>query len=436
MDFWTFQIHEDFRVFFASHVICWGKCWFKMLRQVVVQNVETRSFSKCDLETVSLQSSVLEIHWFRAKPDHWARPALPKLLSGSSAPNHQRHRRCRPTSRPNAKDPMALLVVYTTELGTELGGHDKVERKIKAMLNASMHLKNSAVKAWKNLAIAEHFTYHPSVSFHFHPPSPDSEEPTLLFEFFRQFFRQLTTLPIKYGTARQKNGSQCFLLLPIHNGMVSGSCRPRSQQAQWSCCNLSSVAISLFRNPLLTISPTNNLLTFLHHCPICIYLEGRQRALKRRKLQSVCFKFSHGNTNKGVGEIGARIEQVQLRETWDFACHAGIYIMMIQDRGGRFQYKPSTMVGAVRWYHGSVWCSTVVHLPEVTWYKTEARSEATRFWDSMLSSLDDLMFRSCLDVDITSLLQLPHTCKCWAVKLECNSFAAFALYPLQLPPKN
>ena len=105
MDFWTFQIHEDFRVFFASHVICWGKCWFKMLRQVLVQNVETRSFSKCDLETVSLQSSVLEIPSFRAKPDHRARPGRPKLVPGSSDPIHQRHRRCRPTSRPNAKDP-------------------------------------------------------------------------------------------------------------------------------------------------------------------------------------------------------------------------------------------------------------------------------------------------------------------------------------------
>lgn len=28
-----------------------------------------------------------------------------------------------------------------------------------------------------------------------------------------------------------------------------------------------------------------------------------------------------------------------------------------------------------------------------------------------------------------------HTCKFWEVKLECNSFAAFALYPLQLPQK-
>ena len=53
--------------------------------------------------------------------------------------------------------------------------------------------------------------------------------------------------------------------------------------------------------------------------------------------------------------------------------------MMIQDRSGRFQYIPSTMVGAVPWHHGSVWCSTVVRLPEVTWYKTEARSEATHF---------------------------------------------------------
>lgn len=55
-------------------------------------------------------------------------------------------------------------------------GPDKFERKVKAMLKTSMHLKNSAVKAWTNPAIAN---ISPTImSFHFHPPSPNSEEPT------------------------------------------------------------------------------------------------------------------------------------------------------------------------------------------------------------------------------------------------------------------
>lgn len=57
-------------------------------------------------------------------------------------------------------------------------------RRFHALLKASMHLKNPAVKAWKNPAIAN---ISPTImSFHFHPPSPNSEEPTF-FDAFPHF---------------------------------------------------------------------------------------------------------------------------------------------------------------------------------------------------------------------------------------------------------
>ena len=101
-------------------------------------------------------------------------------------------------------------------------------------------------------------------------------------------------------------------------------------------------------------------------------------------------------------------------------------IDFIQDRGGRSNYIPGTIGGTVRWYNGSIWCSTVVRLVRETEGNTctiDKQIAHSEFWIKTFGSDQHSPLFS---------FGNSHKCKCRTVKLECS---CFAFRPIQLSPK-